>query len=226
MLNNHKKVLFSNMKFDELAENFNDRPFFELKEVLSLYDDPPAQIKNQLSTWAGQDKLIHLRREKYLLAGPYRKLTPSVYYISNYLYRPSYVSLHTALQYHGMIPEAVAMIQAVTPRHGQRWETELGVFDYRSIKQDRFWGSEFVRLGDPNDVQNSFHMARPEKTLLDLFYLDKGEWTKPRLEEMRFQNLEKLDPETLETDASRFDSPKVSRAVERLLSLHSEEMIA
>jgi hypothetical protein len=67
-------------------------------------------------------------------------------------------------------------------------------------------------------------MARPEKCLLDLFYLKKGQWEASRLRQMRFQNLDRLEPETLESDAERFDSPKVSAATRRLLSEYQEQM--
>lgn len=225
MLENNKKKWFFNMKFEKLMKTFNNRPFFELREVQALFDDSSQQIKNQLSSWKKQGKLLHLRRGKYLLAKAYRKTEPSVYYISNYLYRPSYVSLHTALQFYSMIPEAVVMIQALTPRHGGRWETELGVFNYRSIKQERFWGYDTVSLSNTPEKQNSFFIAGREKTLLDLFYCLQGEWTKDRLREMRFQNLEKINSALLRQFTERFASPRVSRAVERLYAVYEKEIV-
>jgi len=87
-----------------------------------------------------QDKIVRLRRGKYLLGPQYRKFTPSSYYISNYLYRPSYVSLETALQYYDLIPEAVGLVQAVTPKHGREWSNDYDRFVCRSMKGARFWG--------------------------------------------------------------------------------------
>jgi predicted transcriptional regulator of viral defense system len=212
------------MKIENLIEQFGERPLFELREVLALSTDSAKSLKNQLSGWTRDGKLTRLRRGIYLLEEPYRKQMPSVYYISNCLLRPSYVSLQTALQFHGMIPEAVGVVQAVTPKHGREWETAVGTFDFRSIKQERFWGYREYATGRPNRPQQTFLMARPEKCLLDVFYRKKGQWEAPRLRQMRFQNLDRLDPERLESYAERFDSPKVSAATGRLLSEYQDQM--
>lgn len=210
------------MNFKSVVEKYADRPFFELKELLASSGDSPKSLKNQLSTWTRSDKLTRLRRGKYLLNKPYRKSSFSVYFISNCLLRPSYVSLQTALQFHGLIPEGVAQIQAVTPKHGQTWETKLGTFKYHSIKQDRFWGYKQYSSGEENLIQNQFFLARPEKTLLDLFYLQKGNWPTRRIKEMRFQNPGKINKDVLEGFSNRYNSPKVSRAVKNFQSLHLE----
>ncbi|MFQ5799596.1 MAG: hypothetical protein ACE5H0_13015, partial [Bacteroidota bacterium] len=86
-----------------------------------LFQEPSAQIQARLSRWVSQDRLIRLRRGKYLLAQEYRRREASLYYISNYLYRPSYVSLYSTLEFHGLIPEAVGIVHAVTSRHGEKW---------------------------------------------------------------------------------------------------------
>ena len=204
------------MKFDQLFRSFANRPFFELSELRQVAATSDGQLANQLSQWTRQGKVLRLRRGKYLLGPYYRKVTPSIYYVANYLYRPSYISLSTALQFHGLIPEAVAITQSVTPRHGREWATDLGQFSYRSIKRDRFWGYREEVL-DKLPSQNRFMMARPEKAFLDLVYLQKGEWTHNRLSAMRFQSLESLDADRLQRYAERFDSPKVKRAVQRFL---------
>lgn len=207
------------MKFDTLVKMFADRPFFEFRELASVTPEPDSQLKNQLSKWSQKGKLQRLRREKYLLSNPYRQFIPSSYYISNYLYRPSYVSLTTALQFYGLIPEAVAMIQAVTPRHGNEWITSLGTFQYRSIKQNRFWGYREEILTDL-PAQNQFLVAEPEKAILDVFYLRHGQWSQTRLQEMRFQSLETLNINKLKRYAHRFESSKVSRAATRFIELY------
>jgi len=211
------------MKFDKLVEKFGTRPYFELKEVLALDDNQPKTTKNQLSKWSGDDKILRIGRGKYLLNKTFRKQSPSVYYVANQLLRPSYVSLYTALQFHGLIPEAVFLIQSMTPRHGRSQETDLGTFKYSSIKQERFWGYKKYSTSNKNFLQNSFFMARPEKALLDLFYSLGGEWPKERISEMRFQNIDKINFETMEDFTQRFNSPRISRATDNFLLLHGGE---
>lgn len=210
------------MRFEHLVDHFAARPFFELREVLALTDDRPKSLKNQLSQWVRGGKVVRLRRGKYLLANPYRHGMPSVYFLSNALQRPSYVSRQTALHYHGMIPEAVAQIQAVSPKHGNTWETKLGTFTYSTIKQARFWG--YAQHASPETAvsQNQFFMARPEKALLDLFYQETGEWSEERIEALRLGNLDELQHDVLSEYVERYDSPKIRRASQNLRSLYFE----
>lgn len=209
------------MKFQNLVQTFRDRPFLETREVEALFDEPPLQIQARLSRWVQQGRLVQLRRGKYLLSKAYRREEPSLYLISNYLSRPSYVSLYSALEFHGLIPEAVAVIQAVTAQHGRKWQTPLGEFHYYSLKPSRFWGyRESTSARDlPVSSQKKFLLAVPEKALIDLFYLYEGEWTPERIEELRLQNLEQIDPGLLMESAGKFQSLKVSRAVDRLLQI-------
>jgi len=211
------------MKFETIIEKFSGAPFFELEEVRQISNEPESQIANQLSQWTKQDKIVRLRRGKYLLGSQYRKFTPSSYYISNYLYRPSYVSLETALQYYDLIPEAVGLVQAVTPKHGREWSNESGRFAYRSIKNDRFWGYRDDRL-DSIPSQNRFFIAKPEKAILDLIYLSNGEWTRERINQMRFQSFETLDYETLQKFSDKFHSPRLERATRRFIDLYEKEL--
>lgn len=211
------------MKFKELIEKFSEDPFFEMGEIQEISESSESQLKNQLSQWTEQGKIVRLRRGKYLLGSQYRKFTPSIYYISNFLYRPSYVSLETALQYYELIPEAVTIVQAVTPKHGREWSNDLSRFVYRSIKKERFWGyREDFMEGIPS--QNRFFIAKPEKAILDLIYLNKGEWTKGRLSEMRFQSVDILDYDTLKKFSKKFDSPRLEKAAERFIDLYGNEI--
>ena len=180
-----------------------------------LFDEPPSQVQARLSRWVSQDRLIQLRRGKYLLRPADRRQEASLYFVSNYLYRPSYVSLLSALEFHGLIPEAVGVVQAVTTRRRNHWETPLGRFHYDSLDRNRFWGyREYTSTAvTPVPLQARFLLAVPEKALIDLFYLYPGEWTRERIEEMRFQNLDELSHDQLLLAAVRFESPKVRRAV-------------
>ena len=209
------------MKFESLVRVFRNRPFLESRELTMLFDEPSSQIQARISRWVRHGWLIQLRRGKYVLAQEYRRQEPSLYFISNYLYRPSYVSLHSALEFHGLIPEAVGVVQAVTSRHGEKWETPAGRFHYHSLKGNRFWGyREYPSAQEASaPVQSRFLMAIPQKAIVDLFYLYQGEWTEERIEEMRFQNLDQMDREALRQAAEKFRSPKVLRGVQRFLAL-------
>ncbi len=223
VLESNKKIWLLNMQFKKLIKNFQKLPFFSFKEAMALSSDSPAQFKNQLSVWATAGKIERLRRGYYILSETYRKYEPSVYYISNYLYRPSYISLFTALQFYGLIPDAVAGIQAVTPLHGKEWPSSLGFFQYRFVKQDKFWGYREIAGSVSGTPQNNFLLAEPEKALLDFFYLQEGQWPLERIKQMRFQSAETLNMAKLNEFAARFNSPKVTRAVKNLVRYFKDE---
>lgn len=211
------------MKFEKVLKAFSGSPYFELEAVRQIFPDPDAHLKNQLSHWAKQGKIEQLRRGKYLLGDNYRKFTPSAFYVSNYLYRPSYVSLEAALQYYGLIPEAVASVQAVTPKHGREWFNNLGRFKYRSIKQARFWGYRENVL-DSIPAQNRFFIAEPEKAVLDMMYLQDGEWPEERIREKRFQALEHINANRLLRYSRKFNSPKLLRGADCFIELYKKKL--
>ena len=105
----------------------------------------------------------------------------------------------------------------MTPRVPRRSDNPFGVFDYRNIKQDCFFGAASTGMGD-----QKYRVAEPEKALLDHWHLTAGEWTSERLDEMRYQHVARVDAERLRLYAQRFRSPRLDRAVEQWLGLASE----
>lgn len=210
------------MKYERLIDLFADRPFFESIELGVWFPEPKRQIQIRLSRWAHQGKLIQLRKGKYLLPQRYRHQKPSTYFVSNYLYRPSYVSLYSALEYYNLIPEAVQRCEAITTRHPQSWNTEFGIFKYFHIKPDRFWGFRERNADRLALNQQNFLIATPEKALLDLFYLEKGPWTRERLCSLRLQNLKAIDVDRLHSYALKMNSPKVLSAANVFIGFKDE----
>jgi predicted transcriptional regulator of viral defense system len=197
------------MSFDALIEMLASQPFFDLATAVQLSGESRAKVRTQLYRWAKAGKLLPLRRGMYALAERYRKVPINQADLANHLYKPSYLSCHWALQYHGMIPEAVFMYTSVTSRVPRRFENAFGLFDYRHVKQSAFFG---YRADGDEDVK--FFVAEPEKALLDLWHLHSGAWSEARMVEMRFQNWEAVDQGRLREYAERFDSPRLRRAAE------------
>jgi len=94
--------------------------------------------------------------------------------ISNKIYRPSYISLESALSYYGLIPEAVFQITGITSRKTYNIQTGIANFNYRSIHKSLFWG-----YGLNTETSHDFFIADPEKTILDYLYLN------PHLDDIR-----------------------------------------
>ncbi|NJL27261.1 MAG: hypothetical protein HC897_04900 [Thermoanaerobaculia bacterium] len=122
--------------------------------------------------------------------------------------RGSYVSLHSALAHHGLIPEHVPITTSVGPGRNQRRSTPLGVFDFRHLKPTLRAGARWVELGGGQRAL----VAIPEKALLDLVYLVPGADSPEYLEQLRLQNLERLDLAELALQEQAVGKPKLSRA--------------
>ena len=203
------------MKYDDLLKTFSNRPFFETADLLTLFPEEESQILPRLSRWVAAGKLVRLRRGKYLLPSHYQTPAPHPFYISNYLYSPSYVSLYTALEYYKLIPEHTQVIQAVTTRDTRAWKTSLGSFHYQSLKTNRFSGYGLIQVG--NHSQQRALIASPEKALVDLCLLNSGEWDVERWRSLRMQNTANLDPDVLSVFSTDIPSKKLTRGMEALI---------
>lgn len=205
------------MFFDDVVKLAGTMPCFDLALLAQAFDDRREAIRVQLSRWMTQGKVIGLRRGMYTLSETYRRtqLTPAV--LANALYRPSYLSGLWALGHYDLIPERVIRFTCVTSRVPRRFENPFGVFDYRNIKQDCFFGFAAAGVSD-----QKFLVAEPEKAMLDHWHLTEGEWTPERLDEMRYQHVAQVEPERLRLYAQRFRSPRLVRAVEHWLRLASD----
>ena len=108
--------------------------------------------------------IIRLKRGVYVVNPKHSGKRLSNELIANHLYAPSYLSMSTALRYYGLIPEAVYVQQSMTIKHSQRFETPVGIYDYKHIARKAFSiGVRSVNIGE-----YAFLIASPEKALCDL----------------------------------------------------------
>ena len=206
------------MEFKRLLEIVGDEPVFETGLLLAG-DVDPADVRRQLSRWTKAGRLYQLRRGLYALAPPFQKVKPHPFLIANRMVHASYVSLQSALAYYGLIPEIVPVITSVTTARPGRRETLLGVYEFRHVKVGLLFGYQLTDLGGG---QKAF-VATPEKTLLDLIYLQPGGDAPDYLRELRLQNLERLNPDILRRQADRIGSPRLQRAVRFVVELWRTE---
>lgn len=197
------------MKFDHFISMLSDLPFFDLAMVVQLSGEPREKIRVQLYRWCKDGKVLSLRRGMYTLADRYRHVSVHPAELANQLYHPSYLSGLWALSFYGLIPEMVVTYTSITTRVPRRFQNAFGTFRYYNIKQPAFFGYRVAEM-----LERRVRLADPEKALLDLWHLEKGEWTQARMVEMRFQNTDLIDGERLLRYVARFESPRLFRAVE------------
>ena len=186
------------MRIEGFIQKVQGLPIIDTGVLLAGQKNSTA-VKVQISRWAKSGKLLQLKRGIYALAPAYRKIQPVEYYIASVLKHPSYVSLEKALEFHGLIPEAVHVYTSLTTKRPTRFTTPLGIFDYRHIQVSLFWGYRPLTID-----RQTFFMANPEKAILDLIYLNDIRVSLEYLNELRLQNYEQIDLGRLEQYALRF----------------------
>ncbi len=194
------------MKWDEFLHMIDDQTIFE-PAMLFAGDDRPAEVRRQLSRWVKAGKLHQVRRGLYAVAPPYAKTRPQPFAVAGRLTWPSYVSLQSALAYHGLIPEAVPVVTSVTTGRPGYHDTPLGRYQYRHVKIDFFWGYREFNLG----AGQSAFIADPEKALLDQCYLTPGADSLDYIRELRVDPESTVVPEKLISCADRSGSAKLRR---------------
>lgn len=199
------------MKFEELLKKAGYLPCFSTGFLMA--GRKREQVNLQLARWVKDGRVIRIHKGLYVLAEPYRKCRIDPFYIANELGYPSYVSLQSALAWHGLIPEYVPAVISITTGRPQTIQTPLGRFEFRHIKQSMFWGYGQTETGPGCKA----FVARPEKALLDLIYLTPGSGDPEYLKELRLQNLDRLDRKALDEFAHQSKSPKLKRAATLIL---------
>ena len=197
------------MRFDAAVELLGAMPFFDLATVVQLTEETHPSVVNQLHRWSRAGRLVPLRRGMYTFADRYRRVPVSPAALANALYSPSYISGLWALAFCGLIPEGVSVYTSVTTRTPRRFDNPFGAFRYTAIKRSFFFGYRTVSIAGADVL-----LATAEKALLDLFHLSGGEWGRPRMVEVRFQQTEVVDRRRLEAYAQRMGKPRILRAVQ------------
>jgi predicted transcriptional regulator of viral defense system len=201
------------MKFEDLVKKCSGFPVFTARFLAA--GENLAQIRLQINRWVKDGRIIKIHKGLYTLADPYRKVPASPFCIANALKQPSYVSMHSALSWYGMIPEFVPSATSITTGRPQSIETPLGRFDFRHVSKKYFWGYQQIELQSGLQA----FVAFPEKALLDLIYLTPGGDTVEFVEELRLQNFDRMDQTRLHQFAEKFQSPKISRASKNIKTI-------
>ena len=134
--------------------------FFETRDVAALLGVEHSNANKIADRLARVGLIVRLARGKWALRNASR-LAACEHLTSPY---PAYVSLQSALYYHGMISQIPSIIYGVSLARTRRYATPLGTFSIHHLDPDFFFGYELDPAGDAK-------IALPEKALLDTFYL-------------------------------------------------------
>jgi hypothetical protein len=142
-------------------------PHHVMASLLKEYRQPNDKIHYLI-----RDGILQPIRKGLYIAGPaITSSKPDPFLIANHILGPSYVSLESALSYHGLIPEKVYEIASVTTKAKRRFSTPLGVYSYTRLPLPYYsYGIRSVEGGN----QQRFLIASPEKALFDKIITTAG----------------------------------------------------
>ena len=205
----------SEMDFLTFKERMYPMGCFNINQVLLWEKDFD---RNNLTRWCRRGLLVKLRNQYYAFP-EYRQVPDFSRYVANRIYAPSYISLHSALSFYGMIPEEVVQLTSVTTLKTARFENDFGTFHYQNVKTPFYFGFEIKTIQSGRGLL----FATPEKALLDLLYLNPYYRTEQDMEELRLDEdymQNELNRERLMNYLSKIESKTMEQKVKRLMKVY------
>jgi len=197
------------MKYTELLKNLKD-PIFSIQDLkLMGYKIIPSQI----SSYSKKGQIIKLKNGLYLIAD--KKDIVITENVAFKMYEPSYISLEWALSQYGIMPEVIYNITSVTTKATRKFKNGFGLFIYKSIKKNLFWGYK-------KEEKNGqvYLIAQPEKALLDYIYFNLPKIKKiSDLDDLRLNKfvIKELDKNKLKKYTKIFNNKEISKIIEEIL---------
>ena len=198
------------MIYFEFREALLPFQVFSIRDIKKLF---PNFDSKRLVEWQHKGYLHKLVNKWYLFSECVVD-EPLLFRISNCIYRPSYISLESALAYYHLIPEAVYTQKAITTRKTISYTTPVGTLDYHSLKPALFFGYTILHKGSLPIM-----MAEIEKAVLDYLYLNASLKSAKDIEQLRFNYIElhnSLNWEKLGKYQLAFESKTLDKRIKEL----------
>jgi hypothetical protein len=193
-----------------------------LMAALSEYANP----RDKVTTLLRRGDIIRVKKGLYVFGDELRRRLYSRELLANLVYGPSFVSLDSALSFHGLIPERIEALTSVTTKRPKTFHTPIGSFIYRQSPRSSF------HLGmdrmEEDDV--AFLIATPERALADKVRDDRGHALSNRGEAARYlfedlrvdeSDFRQLEPKQLDELARALRSRKVATCASLLRHLRN-----
>jgi predicted transcriptional regulator of viral defense system len=203
------------MNFIDFKSQMQELVCFNLHQIYAFH---PDFDRNNLFRWKKKGYLIALRNGCYTFSDFLGK-PDYAYLFANKMYQPSYVSLHSALAFYGIIPEAVVQITSVSSLKTAFFSNPFGEFSYKNLKNELIFGYDLK----PMDKRRNLLFATPEKSILDLLYLYPFYNNEQEISELRFDETfmqDDLNVERLNEFTEKFKSKALRKRVDLLLKVH------
>jgi len=185
-----------------------------LTDALRAYQKPADRVRRMVD----EGEIVRVKRGLYVFGEPVRRKPIVREYLANLIYGPSYVSLESALSFHGLIPERVEAMTSVVMGRSHLFETPFGTFSYQGLTKKRYAvGTRFETLSDAR-----FLIASAEKALVDKVWTDKRfngttvrDFSVYLFEDLRLDDdaLHSFNLDRLDMIGRAYNSPKISNLI-------------
>ena len=182
----------------------------------------PGMNKMNLVRWQKKGYLVKIINGWYCFADHYSD--ENIPWLSaNLIYQPSYISLHTALSFYNLIPEAIYTTTSITTKKTKQFLTKIGNFSYHKIKPSVFgFGHTLIDYRKFTDVSSGIGtisrkivIAELEKAILDFFYINTQYDTEKEITNLRFNYsvLKDMDKTRFNKYLNRFDNKALNERI-------------
>jgi len=204
-------------RLTEIAMAKTPSGIFTRPEVACWVGGSPQRQFSLLKRALASGEVMRVHRSLYCLADKYLRQKLDLRVLAQRIYGPSYVSLESALSYHGWIPEAVYAITSASLERSREHDTPLGHFSFTRVPQKTFY-AEVQRV--ENADGGSFLLATPLKALADYVYVHKCDWdsTRPVVESLRVDGglLASVEADGFDRLLANYSSRRVQRFLKGL----------
>jgi predicted transcriptional regulator of viral defense system len=201
------------MNFIKLRDSLKEFTVFSLHDILQI---DQGFHRRRLNEWQSKGYIKKVIKGFYVFSD--LVLSENVLFeISNKIYKPSYISLESALSYYHLIPESVYGITSISTRRTYKFTSSMTEFGYRTVRPDLYFGYIVQAYN-----QKAFKIARPEKAVIDYFYLNPHLKNENDFESLRInteQFFEIVDKEILLEYQTRFLQKSLKERIDRFIDI-------
>lgn len=154
------------------------KPYIRDQDLQSFFLNNDARRYDAIKYAIRKGYLVVVKRGLYLIKLPFKKQIFDSFELAQALYGPSYISLESALSFHGWIPEAVYTTTSASKRRSKEFHTSIGFYSFKHVPSQDFY-QQVNRIESEKSI---FLIADPWKALSDYIYAYKKEW--PSIQEL------------------------------------------
>ena len=195
----------------DFQRTFANFPVISIQEIAKSF---PHFDKKALVHWQDKGYIQRIRNGYYVLSSTIKNES-FLFFAANKIYQPSYISFESALAYYGIIPEGVFLQTSATTLKTNYFNTSLGDFSYKKIKNQLFFGYQLIE-----QKGLTYKIASIEKAILDSLYLYENVTTLEDFEALRWNKeiLKTLNFKLIQEYLSLIQSKALEKRVQILIT--------